>query len=219
MKKLGCMLVGVVALNGFTFAAEAKKADPKMVKTQGSKMETKTEMAANDSKTQAAMMEEMMKMAQPSDAHKLLAQMSGKFDATVKFWTSPNAQPQESKAMANNQTILGGRFVMEDYQGMMMGKPFKGAGIYGYDNMKKKFFSTWMDETSTGAMNSEGTLDATGKILTFTGEMMDPMTQKMVKYRSVYRFENEKKYTMEMFENKDGKEFKSLEIAYNRSAK
>ena len=33
---------------------------------------------------------------------------------------------------------------------------FKGTGIEGYDNGKKKFVGTWMDNMGTGIMMSEG---------------------------------------------------------------
>ena len=42
----------------------------------------------------------------------------------------------------------------------MMGMPFTGHGMRGYDNVSGKYWSTWNDSMSTGMMVSEGTCDA-----------------------------------------------------------
>ena len=41
----------------------------------------------------------------------------------------------------------------------------------GYDNRTKKYQMTWRDTMTTSTMIFEGTADATGKVITFTGEV------------------------------------------------
>lgn len=66
-----------------------------------------------------------------------------------------------------------------------MGMPFQGMGLYGYDNYKKKFTSTWVDSISTTKNDSEGLIDRTGKVINFYGTMDEYLTgehDKPVKY-------------------------------------
>ena len=48
--------------------------------------------------------------------------------------------------------ILGGRYLEQRYEGTMMGQPFSGIGVTGFDNYKKKFVSTWVDSMGTAIM-------------------------------------------------------------------
>jgi len=57
---------------------------------------------------------------------------------------------------------------------MMMGMPFEGIGINGYDNLKKKFVSTWIDNMGTMIVMSTGTFDPATKTFTYMGEMDNP---------------------------------------------
>ena len=42
----------------------------------------------------------------------------------------------------------------------MMGMPFQGMSTMAYDNGKKTFMSTWIDNMGTGILETEGTYDA-----------------------------------------------------------
>ena len=55
---------------------------------------------------------------------------------------------------------LDGRVLIEEVTSSMMGMPFTGHGMTGYDNVTGKYWSTWTDSMSTGLMVSEGTCDA-----------------------------------------------------------
>lgn len=172
------------------------------------------------SKQDQAMMDAWQKAATPGEPHKRLADMAGSFDAAVRMWMHPGAAPTQSKGKSDNKLIWDGRFLQQDYQGDMMGKAFTGMGLTGYDNARKKYVGTWVDSMNTGISAMEGTLDAAGKVLTMTTEMVDPMTGKKVKQRSVTRLESPDRHVFEMYErDKSGKEFKSLEIVYTRAPK
>jgi len=161
-------------------------------------------------------MDAMMKAGMPGEGHAKLKGMEGNWDAAVKMYMSPGA-PTESKATATRKSIMDGRFIVEDYSGDFMGMPFKGMGIFGYDNMQKKYVSTWLDNMGTGIMNSTGTVDATGKIFTYTGDSADPMTGKMVKMTMVTTIIDDKKHTFVMNgPGPDGKDAKMMEITYTR---
>ena len=99
-----------------------------------------------------------------------------------------------------------------------MGAAFHGASLMGYDNAKKKYFSAWVDDMSTGIMLGEGTASADGKVITMTGEYDDPMTRSKRRYRWVTTFDGADKYAFDWFDaDKDGKnEFRMMRNVYSR---
>src|SRR5881392_4341395 len=129
----------------------------------------------------ADMMKQMMELSKLNENHKLLSSLDGNWNYTIKFWMNPdpNAKPQESKGTAVRKSMMDGRFSTLDVTGKMEmpgpdGKKkemtFKGHGIDGYDNVKKKFVGSWIDNMGTGIMFSEGDYDPTTKTFTYTSE-------------------------------------------------
>ncbi|MBC8105252.1 MAG: DUF1579 family protein, partial [Anaerolineae bacterium] len=103
---------------------------------------------------QKEMEDAMMKMGQPGPEHAEMAKNAGTWDAEVKFLDMASGKWSEpTKGTMTMEPIMDGRYVQMTFEGsMVMGgqsMPFKGMGIMGYDNMKKKYFSTWIDSMST----------------------------------------------------------------------
>jgi hypothetical protein len=61
----------------------------------------------------------------------------------------------EKHATCTNTMILGGRYQQSMIKGNMMGMPFEGMGLLGYDNAQKLFYSTWVDNMGTGCYDYE----------------------------------------------------------------
>jgi hypothetical protein len=178
--------------------------------------------AAVDTKGKAGLTaEEMMKKAEaagkPGPAHKALDALVGDWRLEGRCWMTPDSPPTENKGTAKVQWILGGRFVQEELDGEFMGKPFHGISITGYDNMKKKYVGSWIDDMSTGMFISEGDADADGKLFTFYGKMDDPITgQKDKQYKFVIRVLGPNKHTFEMHDLSLGDKSKTMELTYTR---
>ena len=177
----------------------------------------------------AEMMKQMMEMAKLNENHKLLSSMDGSWSYKVKFWMNgdPNSKPEESTGTAVRKSVMGGRFTMMDVTGKMKmpgadGKmkdfEFKGQGTDGYDNAKKKFVGTWMDNMGTGIMMSEGDYDPSTKTFNYTGEyQMAPGMKQQI--REVVKLTDKDHMTFEWYENHGGKEVKTMEINYTRGGK
>jgi hypothetical protein len=171
--------------------------------------------------SQEEMMAIMMKMATPNENHKKLESMTGEWKADVTCWMSPGT-PEKSQGTTKNQMIMGGRFIKCEFEGSMMGRPFKGVHILGYDNAKKKFVGTWFDDMSTGIMTSEGTGDESGKTITMRSECLCPITNEMMPMRMVTTMPEAGSGNTMKFEmfgpapDGSGKEIKTMEIAYTR---
>lgn len=175
--------------------------------------------AAPDPK-QAAAMEKMMQawqaFATPGPEHQRLKAQSGNWTAAVKMWMDPKAPPQETTGTATFKSILGDHYQLQEFTGTMMGQPFNGWNINGYDNGRKKWITFWIDSMGTGFFTGEGTADASGKVITFDTQATDPMTKKISKGRQVLRLESDTKMVVEMFEKKAGKDVRMMEIVYTK---
>lgn len=159
-----------------------------------------------------AMEEAMAAAATPGPMHKLLDRTIGDFTYATKMWMAPGAPPMESKGTSHGEWILGGRYVRTTIKGDMMGMPFEGQSTDGYDNVSKKFVSSWVDNMGTGIMTGTGTCDAGGKVCTLWMEGSDPMTGQTAKSKTVTTY-NDSGYTMEMFMiDPSGAEMKNMEL-------
>src|SRR5262249_2628167 len=102
-----------------------------------------------------AMMAKMGAYATPGPEHKMLEGRVGKWTGKGKFWMFPEAPVMESEVTSEFKWMLGNRYLEDTTHGNMMGQPFEGHGVTGYDNMKKKYVSTWIDNGGTGIMTME----------------------------------------------------------------
>ncbi|MEM8961566.1 MAG: DUF1579 family protein [Acidobacteriota bacterium] len=156
-----------------------------------------------------------MQMGTPGEQHADLAKHAGAWKVAVKMWMDPTGQPIESSASVNREMILDGRVQKEDFQGNMMGQPFSGLGLTGYDNVTKRYWSIWMDSTSTGTTLSWGTWNEEAQAIVYHGESPDPMTGEMAKTKILIRQEEGKEH-MEMYGMMGDQEVKWLEMEYVR---
>ena len=109
-----------------------------------------------------------------------------------------------------------GRVLAEDFKGSMMGMPFVGHGMMGYDNVTARYWSTWNDNMSTGLMVSEGACDAQNAC-TFKGTWNDPVKKGPVTSRMTTRWTSPSTQVFEMHgPAPDGTEFKMMEITYTK---
>lgn len=177
---------------------------------------------AND-KVNDPQMQEMMKKyeaaATPGSSHKMLAEKAGTWNYVSKMWDDPKAKPHESKGTTTFSMILGGRWLQQNFTGQAMGQTFEGMGFVGYDNIKQKYQSIWLDTMSTGAMQGEGTFDDKKKVLKETGTASCPMSaDKMQEFRNEWQMVSKDKMVFSMFGKgpMKGPEFKMMEITYTR---
>jgi hypothetical protein len=84
--------------------------------------------------------------------------------------------------------------------------------------MLGKYVNAWLDNMSTGIMRCEGTSTDDGKTITFTGEMMDPMTKKNTPFKQEFKITGPDSFTMTWWSPSmsDGKMFESMNIEYTR---
>jgi hypothetical protein len=197
----------VLLVAGFAVAQDQKTQDPK-AQGQGQGMGMSPEdMAA------------MEKAGTPGPEHKRLAAAEGHWTYTMTMWMAPGAPPMESSGTMDASTILGGRYVQSTFKGAMMGMPFEGHALEGYDNVKQEYFSAWVDNMSTGVMMATGKCgDPDCKVLSMSSEMPDPATGKPTKFREVTTHIDKNNSKFEMFVDAGQGEFKTFEMMLKRKS-
>lgn len=155
-------------------------------------------------------------MPTPGPEHKILAAQVGVWDSSMEV-LGPTGWAKSKGT--STRTMLGGFWILDEFEGEVMGMKFSGRGQSGYDPLKKKYVTTWTDSMSPFLSVMEGNYDDSGKVLTMTGKAVG-MDGKMTDYRYVTTIKNDNEHTFEMFmPGPDGKMMKSMQITYTRRAK
>src|SRR5262249_6722842 len=170
-----CLVLAVAAAWAQTSSTTAPKTAAKPAAKPAA---TAPSTAAKPAMDAQAMQDMMMKMAAPGPNHEVFKKLAGEWNCTVKSMMDPSKPPEGTKSTSVVTTLMDGRYSQEQVTGTMMGQPFSGLGLTGYDNMQKMYVSSWIDNMGTGIMLSKGTADATGKVINWTSEMPDPTTGK-----------------------------------------
>ena len=165
-------------------------------------------------------MKKAMELSKPGPGHERLEPLVGKWKMESRGWMKPGDKPMESKGTSTFEWVLDGRFLRQEAEGDWQGQKFAGVGHLGYDNVKKRYVQTWMDNMMTGIMKSDGRYDEKTNAVKDEGEFSCPMTgEKDRWYRGEWTLPKAGGDTMTyvMYQKDHGKEFKSMEIVYTRS--
>ena len=145
------------ALAAFTACNNATNNDtPKTAKADTAAAATAKPTSTPPPMDSATMNKRAAQYMTPGEGQKLLASMDGKWTTESSFWMEENAPAQKSTGTCENKMILGGRYQQSTHKGDMSGMPFEGIGITGFDNIRKVFVNSWVDNMGTGIMYLEG---------------------------------------------------------------
>lgn len=147
----------------------------------------------------------------PGPEHEHLKRLAGDWSASFK-----GEGGAESKGTMSVKVECGGLWAFSDFHAEFAGQKFQGRGVDGYDPVKKKYVSVWVDSLSTIPMFLEGTMDAATQTLTMTGEGRGP-DGKPMKFKSETRFPDNDHMTFTMSViGADGKPMPMMTIEYTR---
>jgi len=159
------------------------------------------------------MQKKMEAAGTPGPAHKALEPLVGNWKAEVKCWAEPGGSPDVTQGTAKTSWTLNGHFLEEEFHGEMMGKPFTGRSLMGYDNIKQTYNTVWVSDTQTSIFTSEGKAETGNKVITLEGKGNCPATgRKDIPMKTVFRIVSPNEHVFEMFN--DGA--KMMEITYTR---
>jgi len=155
----------------------------------------------------------------PGEVHKMITSWNGKWTGESSMWMKPDAPPVKNKTSSESKMVFGDRYQITNYSGDMMGMPFQGMSTLAYDNAKKEFISTWIDNMGTGMMVLKGTWDEATKTITTSGKCVSPDLNDGTEMdiRETLKIDDKDHQTMSMYAAMPGeKEIKTMEIKLTR---
>ena len=152
-----------------------------------------------------------MQMPKPTEAHKKLERLTGKWKGEEKMYPSP-WDPNGGMAVGrvNNRPALDGFTVVQDYEQERNGAvSFRGHGVFSYNAMQQCYVLHWWDTMGMPPNEFKGTIE--GNILTMTDKNSQGLN------RAVFDLRQEGKYNFKMEVSQDGKQWHTfMEGNYNR---
>jgi len=161
-------------------------------------------------------------VAQPpgmkSPEHDLLKKDVGTWDAKMKIYPTPNAEPIESEAVETCQLFGNGLWLLSEFEGKIGDMPFAGKSAMGFDPVEKKYVGNWIDNMSPWFTSLKGEYDADTKTMTMTAESRDMATGKMqtTKHVANYIDDDTRTFAIYMPGEDGGEDWKMLEVEYKR---
>jgi Protein of unknown function (DUF1579) len=220
MMRMERMIVGATCIVGLVVSGAVLAANPTAAPTEPKPAkETGTKAAPAQAPTQQDTMTTWLRAATPGEQHKVLEGFVGRWSSHVKMQMDPAQPIQESNGTAEGAMVLGGRYVQVIHHGTMMGQPFEGIMLSGYDNLAKKYVATWVDNMGTAIVHYDGSFDKNSKRLMMGARYTDPMTGKPTKSRSVTTFVSPTSWTYEEYSpGPGGKERLVMIITFTKQA-
>jgi Protein of unknown function (DUF1579) len=126
----------------------------------------------------------------PSKEHALLKQLAGEW-VTESEGTMGPGQPAMKATGTITGKMLGGFWVISEYETHVQGSVIHAIQTIGYDTEKKKYVGTWVDSMLGHIWNYEGEVDASGKVLTLEAEGPNfAVPGKKTLFRDAYEFKS-----------------------------
>lgn len=151
----------------------------------------------------------------PGPEHALLKSFVGTWDAAIKGYMEPGKPPMESKG-TETITSMGDFWIVIDHQSEIVGAPYRGHAMRGYDALKKKYVNTWADTMSGSLMIFEGGYDEATKTFTLYADAPG-MDGKPARWKGVHvlKSADQNVFTLSVG-GPDGKDFVCMEITYTK---
>lgn len=98
---------------------------------------------------------EMPPWTKKTEHHAAFAKQVGEWAGVMK-WTVEGMPPMQGTADVSAKLAFKGNFIQHDVTGNMMGMPYNGRWILGYDTIDEEYVSIWMDDMSPIASIGRG---------------------------------------------------------------
>ena len=137
----------------------------------------------------------------------------GTWDADIEVRSTPGGPVQRSKGVYTNRLIADGRWLVTDYRNETTG--FEGHGIYGYDELKKKYAGVWVDAQRTFLTVAEGNYNESQRSLALSSEIK--MAGRTLRWREVTETKDPDTQVFRSFMPvPEGGEFEMITVTYRR---
>ena len=153
-----------------------------------------------------------------SGAHQKLQSLVGSWSGITKTWFEKDVLVDECLSTAKISSILGGRFIVYDYESSLEGKPLEGKMIIGFDIPYQKFTFSWIDSFHMGTQIMHATGEVTEKGFSILGAYGNPeYGDQLFGWRTELEIINDEKIIFSAYNILPGEEeTKAIEAVYKR---
>jgi Protein of unknown function (DUF1579) len=158
--------------------------------------------------------------AEPQQEHQWLQRLVGEWVYEAEATTAPDQPPSKFEG-SESVRPLGGLWILAEGQGEM---PGCGAATtvltLGYDPQRQLYAGTWIGSMMTHLWVYEGTLDATGTVLTLNAEGPHMASEgKVAQYKDVIAFESDDHRVLTSHMRGEDGEWQGFMVAHYRRVK
>jgi hypothetical protein len=152
----------------------------------------------------------------PGPEQEFLAKRAGEYIRTIKFVAQPNADATASTGTSKISVVLGGRFIVEENDDTVFGRPVSGTRIYGFNNIAKQYEAVSMYTGSTAIVFLTGTSSDGGKTIDLTGVTQNHRGEETPLHSIIRQVDDNQFIVTLMSAGADGKEAAFQETTYTR---
>ncbi len=152
----------------------------------------------------------------PGPEQAFLAKRAGEYTRAIKFVGQAGADANPFTGIAKISVALGGRFIVEENNDTVFGRPVSGMRIYGFNNITKQYEAVSMYTMSTAMLRMTGTSSDGGKTIDFTGTSVDLHGGTVPLHVLVRQVDDDQFVVTLMSTGADGKEAAFQETTYTR---
>src|ERR1700735_4184463 len=152
----------------------------------------------------------------PGPEQEFLAKRAGEYTRTIKFVAQPNADANASSGTSKVSVALGGRFIVEENNDTVFGRPVSGMRIYGFNNITKQYEAVWMYTGSTSMIFLTGTSSDGGKTIDLAGATQNLRGEKVPLHAVIRQGDDNHFVATLRSASPDGKETAFQETTYTR---
>lgn len=211
LQKSAAAALSLLALLPNSTLAQSSQDEPEQAGAQ---------MQSDEPESETPDLDDLESFSIPGEPHELLATTVGSWDVTIRIWSDPDPEAEptsETEGTAVGRWILGQRFVETVYEGEVLGRPFEGLKIEGFEKAIEKYVSTWRDNLGTYTLVFKGECEDSCRERTMTGTFTDPVSKLPFRLKGVTTIEDEDNYTYQSFViTPNGQEFKNMELEARR---
>lgn len=154
-------------------------------------------------------------MPEPTAEHRLLAEHAGRWKIACTLYMGPGVPPMQSEATEEVE-MVGPFWTVSKFESSMMGMPFVGRALMGFESHTGKFVSTWVDSFSPVLFHFTGSRQ--GDTITLFADALSAMTGTVTRHRATEQHISKDERLFEMFCTlPDGSELKMMSNHYRRA--
>lgn len=146
----------------------------------------------------------------------LLAKRAGEYIHTVRFVGGQGSQAEPSKGTSKISAILGGRFLLEEFNDVVFGQSVSGTRLYGYNNATGEYEAAFTYTMSPAILMLKGASKDGGRTVDYAGESSGPNGSSIMLHVRVRQVDDDEIVMSFSMTGPDGKPTTFQETTYTR---